>query len=180
MRVDEQEIENSIKRIGVYLEKSDKNMRMVALLCANVVGKYSSVTQNIADRYQRHVSTVENWAHAGQLLLELIKENRTRRRAVALWKSLSISHWSRAWEIQNAGYRGFYYLNMAAGNRLSGRDMTENFKTERESGIAPMLFDRGMTALVNLAFELSKEPEYTTLPENKQKILDMIREELSE
>jgi hypothetical protein len=176
--MNESVIDHWVTQAVNYYEQSDVRLKICGLYAAPVVGTYQrDGTKAIADGIGRSLSTVENYAHAAQLYQELRKNTKVRKRIRTLWRSLPASHWWSAWQIQNAGYDAFYYLDHADIYKLSGRDMMQEYKADRDAGTVPMLYDRGMIALSGLVRELLQK-HYGKMDENLRSAMMILGEAL--
>jgi hypothetical protein len=161
--INETVVDRWIARTIAYNKGSDTHLKYACINASPVVGKYAlGGTKAIADGIQRSVSTVENYAHAHWLYMELRKNKKDLRRVRELWRILPASHWWQAWDIQQAGYEAFSYLHYAQCNHWSGRDMMQEYKRDREIGNAPILFHRACRSIFGLASELLKQTERLT------------------
>lgn len=150
----EQLVDTWVGRVVSYHAGSDASLKCACIVAAQVVGSYSGTTGVIAKETKRSVSSVENWAHAFRLYKEL---RQTDKLARVLWRKLPCSHWWLAYDIQAAGYDALYYLTMAIQNDMSGRDMLQEWKRDREAGNAPIVFKRACLSFFGLASELEKQ-----------------------
>ena len=162
-RIDvETKIDRWIELIKKHAKESDTSLKKLCLICTHVVGSYNGTTDAIAKETGKSVSTVENWSHAGKLRLMLLQNKDQskypRARVFELWEMLYASHWWLAYDIQMRGYDAFHYLNYAANNKASGKDMMMEFKRDLESGNAKLLLDRAILSVRGLAGEFLKYP----------------------
>jgi len=139
-------------RVIQYHKGSDTSLKAACIVAAQVVGSYSGMTQVIAKETNRHVSSVENWAHGFRLYKELRQVDKLARK---LWRELPASHWWLAYDIQQAGHEALYYLLKAYQHHWSGRDMLQEYKRDIESGNAPIQYKRVIISFRGLAEELS-------------------------
>jgi hypothetical protein len=149
----EQLVDTWVYRVVAYHAGSDTSLKKACIVAAQVVGSYSGATGIIARDTRRSVASVENWAHAFRLYKELRKTDKLAR---VLWRELPCSHWWLAYDIQQSGYDALYYLTMAMQNAMSGRDMLNEWKRDREAGSAPIVFKRACISFFGLASELEK------------------------
>jgi len=145
-------IDARIARVVRFGLDSELSLKKACIVAASVVGTYSGVTQEIAKRTKRSVSTIENWAHAFRLYEQLRKFNHDV--SWCLWRELPASHWWLAYDIQAKGYDALHYLTMAEHHSWSGRDMMQEFKRDFEAGNAPMIRARALLSFRGLADEL--------------------------
>ena len=150
----ESRLDNRIARIAGYDFNSDMYFKYACLGAATIVGTYSGMTEEIAKRRNRSVSTVQNWAHAAWLYKDLRKVNRTIARE--LWRSLPASHWWLAYDIHQKGYNALYYLALADAHNWSGRAMLQEFDVDLKAGNAKLQIRRAITTIKGLADELLK------------------------
>jgi len=155
-------VDKRIGQVEYYNNGSDTRLKCACIASSKIVGSYSAATAQIAKEAKRSVSTVQNWAHAHWLYLELRRNRTDTRRARQLWRSLPASHWWQAYDIQNNGYDALYYLYMAAEHNMGGREMMENYKSDIMAGNAPLVFARAKIAFHGLANELLKRKELTS------------------
>lgn len=148
-----------VDRIVNNHRDSDMSLKYACIHAAQVVGGYDGATGVIAKRTKRSVSTVENWAHAFRLYVELRQSNKLARK---LWRELPASHWWLAYDIQQAGYDAMYYLLKAFQHHWSGRDMLKEFAKDREAGTSPIIFKRACLSMFGLASELLKHVKQLT------------------
>lgn len=147
-------LETWIARILKHNRESDMYGKYVCIEAAFVVGRYEEgVTEEIAHRTKRSQSSVQNWAHAARLYQDL-RSNGNRKMARHLFRSLPVSHWWLAYDIQQAGYESLYYLLKAFEHSWSGRAMLEEYRKDRDAGTAPLIFRRGVHVIYELANEL--------------------------
>ncbi len=170
----EDAVDRHILRVVLYHKGSDTYLKIAAIAASPIVGTYSAGTAKIAKEARRSVSTVENWAHAHWLYREL-RSNGSRLVARKLWRELPASHWWLAYDFHAAGYDALHYLEQAAGNGLSSRDMVGNFKADRDAGIAPLVFHRAKHALYGLATELL-DKQLKNLNKKQRAALEAVRE----
>lgn len=166
-------IDKRIRQTVSWAHESDTTVKYACIAAAQVVGTYSDATKQIAEQSRRSVSTVQNWAHAFRLYVELRREYKTLARA--LWRFLPASHWWLAYDIQVKGYDAMHYLGMANRNNMSGRDMIQEYKVDMEAGNAPMVLARAFVAFQGLADELMKP-----LSEGKRKQAERLLREFIE
>jgi hypothetical protein len=178
MNIPETVVDHWVSQAVKHYENSDIRLKMCALYAAPVVGTYQEGgAQAIADGIGRSLSTVKNYAHAGQLYKELKQNPQVGTRVRTLWRTLPASHWWLAWMIQNAGYDAFYYLDHADTHRLSGRDMMAEYKADMEAGLAPMRYERGIVALSGLVNELLRK-HFARMDEDVRHAMLMLDEAL--
>ena len=92
--------ETDIDRVVSASRRSDGNLWVAGFYAARVVGTYAEAgTREIADRTGKDPSTVENWAHAWDLYNE-IRNGINSGTARTLRKTLTLSHFSNAWELR--------------------------------------------------------------------------------
>lgn len=161
--IPEARIDDLIDDVVRFGAVSDLQLKRACLRASAVVGTYDGTTAVIAERTKRSVSTVENWAMAGCLLLDLRQDPKTRKAARILWRDLPASHFWLAQEIHKAGYDVVYYLGFANAYNVSGRGMIQEYRKDKEIGQAPMIRQRAFVALRGLAAELM-----TALPAAKR------------
>lgn len=157
-------LDSRVERAARYAASSDAALKYACLVASTVVGTYSGITQEIARRTRRSVSSVENWAHAGKLYKALRKENIQPgkfRFVRTLWRSLPASHWWLAYDIQQSGYDALNYLQNAFMHSWSGRAMMGEFDKDLHAGTAPLIFSRAVLSFRGLADELAKSRQLT-------------------
>ena len=150
-------IDKRIEQAVMADQGSDTCLKYACLAVSRIVGSYSAATAEIAKRRNRHVSTIENWAHAAWLYTELRRNKSDLCNARRLWRVLPASHWWQAYDIQNNGYDALHYLTLAADHHMSGREMMQNYKADMMAGNAPLVFSRAKIAFRGLATELAKQ-----------------------
>lgn len=169
-------LDSRVERTARFAASSDTHLKYACIVAASVVGTYSGVTQEIAKRTKRSVSSVENWAHAFWLYVELRKAQ-TRHFDFqcirVLWRVLPASTWWLAYDIQRAGYNALSYLNMAAAHKWSGRAMMGEFDKDLHAGLAPLIFSRAVLSFRGLADELAKSRQLT---EQQAQAVEMVQE----
>ena len=155
MLISETLVDKRIDQTVKFNKRSDVELKCACISAFWVVGTYSGATEKIATESKRSVSSVQNWAHAFRLYKSL-RTGRNFRRVRSLWRSLPASHWWLAYDIQQAGYDALHYLDNADQHSWSGRDMMAEYKRDRESGTAPLIFRHACYSFLGLANELSK------------------------
>lgn len=127
-------IDKRISQAAEYYRRSDTNIKYVAIIAGNVVGTYGDgATQAIADKIQRSVATVQNYAHAYwqyQKLRYAIEDTKHIRK---LWRKLPVSHWWLVYDNINSCVDAAYYLSMAEVHKWSGRRMLAEFRADYEA-----------------------------------------------
>lgn len=152
-------IDKRIRQTVEWSKSSDLTLKFACIAVSPIVGNYTHATKQIADARNRHVSTIENWAHAHWLYLDLRKSNPhpvVFQHIRDLWHNLPASHWWLAYDIQLKGYDALHYLGNAYLNIWSGRRMMEEHRKDMEAGNAPMVLARAFVAFQGLAAELMK------------------------
>src|SRR5687768_16419139 len=103
--VNESLVDKRIQQAVDFGKRSDAGLKAACIAASPIVGTYSHGTQQIATARNRSVSTVENWAHAHWLHVELRKEGgHVLPISRSLWRHLPASHWWLAYDIQTKGY----------------------------------------------------------------------------
>lgn len=149
-------IDKRIRQVVDFSKSSDTHGKYACIAASPIVGTYSHATQQMATQCKRHVSTIENWAHAHWLYVELRRDPDYMFQARRLWRLLPASHWWLAHSIQSRGYDALQYLLKADMHSWSGRDMMQEYKKDMEAGNAPMVLARAFVAFRGLADELMK------------------------
>lgn len=170
-----------IDRAAEYYGDSDLRLKMAGIVSDTVVGKYKlGGTSAIAKKTKHSVASVQNWAHAFRLYKTLrVAGGRLGGFFLvrSLWRSLPASHWWLAYDIQQSGFDALYYLENAELHHWSGRDMMQEYKREREGGLAPLVFHHACHSFLSLANELSKRSELT---QGQKKAIELVRKEFGE
>lgn len=157
-------VDKRIQQTVDFAQGSDTRLKCACIAASVIVGMYKDGgTQAIAKAAKRHVSSVENWAHAHWLYKELRRETKWARH---LWRALPASHWWLAWDIQQAGYEALYYLDMADKHNWSGRDMLKEYRADLDANNAPMQLKRIKISFIGAARELYEN--YDKLTEAQQ------------
>lgn len=172
----EEAVDRHIEMVVKYHKGSDTYLKYACIAASPIVGTYDGGTQAIAKRTNRHVSTIENWAHAHWMYL-VARRNGKKQLARNLWRCLPVSHWAAAWDIQNAGYEALDYLERAQQYHYSSREMVTEWKTDRDAGNAPLVFHRAVRAFRGLADELLKSKNIT---QNQRFVLGQVQEAFAE
>lgn len=158
-------LDSRVERTARFAADSDASLKAACVVAASVVGTYSGITQEIARRTRRSVSSVENWSHAGKLYKMLRHDcggyYYDFQRVRDLWRALPASHWWLAYDIQQAGYDALRYLAMASNHGWSGRAMMGEFDKDLHAGTAPLIFSRAVLSFRGLADELAKSKQLT-------------------
>jgi hypothetical protein len=160
--VNESLVDKRIQQAIDFSKGSDTTLKYACIAASPIVGTYSHGTQQIATARNRSVSTVENWAHAHWLYVELRRDPVNNYAARPLWRLLPASHWWLAYDIQNKGYDAMHYLMLADAHGWSGRDMMQEFKRDMEAGNAPMVLRRVFVTFGGLADELLRNRKQLT------------------
>lgn len=145
-------IDKRIRQVVDFSKSSDTHGKYACIAASLIVGTYSHATQQMATQCKRHVSTIENWAHAHWLYVEVRREYPHIARG--LWRQLPASHWWLAYDIQTKGYDALHYLTNARTHSWSGREMMQEYKKDMEAGNAPMVLKRALIAFRGLGDEL--------------------------
>lgn len=173
MNVNEGIIDKRIKQTVEWSKTSDTHLKYACIAASPIVGTYSHATKMIAEQRNRSVATVENWAHAHWLYVELRRNPDYCYWSRRLWRELPASHWWLAYDIQVKGYDAMHYLNLAYGHKWSGRDMMQEYKKDMEAGNAPMVIKRVLIAFRGMADELAKSKNLTW---QQAAAVEMVRE----
>lgn len=147
-------IDKRIRQVVDFSKGSDTHGKYACIAASPIVGTYTHATQQMATQCKRSVSTIENWAHAHWLYVELRRDPDYMFQARRLWRLLPASHWWLAHSIQSRGYEAMQYLLKADMHSWSGRDMMREFKTDFEAGTAPMIIKRALFTFRELGDEL--------------------------
>src|SRR5688572_8546767 len=162
--VNESLVDKRIQQVVDFAKSSDTHGKYACIAASRIVGTYSHATKQMAEQCKRSVSTIENWAHAHWLYVELRKQEEgfTNPLVRYLWRVLPASHWWLAYDIQNKGYDAYHYLDNAYAHGWSGRDMMQEFKRDMEAGTAPMVLRRVFVTFGGLADELLRNRDQLT------------------
>lgn len=155
--VNEALVDRWIERAASYHGNSDTSLKYACITASPVVRKYNGGTAEIAKLTKRSSSSVESWAHAHWLYVELRRNLSDFQRVRILWRTLPASHWWLAYDIQRLGYDAFYYLDNADLHSWSGRDMMREYSVdmERRNGHKPPIpFERACIRFKTWADEM--------------------------
>jgi hypothetical protein len=95
--INEARIEYDIAQAVSHSQKSDRNLWRAAFYAYRVVGSYiPEATRSIADLAGKNPATVENWAHAYEMFLEIFGVN--SELAKNYRRTLTVSHLAKMWE----------------------------------------------------------------------------------
>lgn len=150
-------VDKRIQQAIDFSGDSDTRLKYACIAASRIVGTYSDGTQKIAKARRRHVSTVENWAHAHWLYVSLRNDpqNQPEKKLIrTLWRTMPASHWWLAYDIYAKGYDALHYLANAGMHGWSGRDMMQEYRKDMEAGNAPMVIRRVIVTFKGLADEL--------------------------
>lgn len=97
-------VERDIDRAVAYSKKADGNLWVAGMYAARVVGKYSGGTEEIHKRSGKSISSIQNWAHAYEMLVLVLKNSQLTGNWGFVrenWRVLSPTHFWTAWEKVN-------------------------------------------------------------------------------